>query len=217
MEGMPVGGVLGGDRRGTASSCDWLRPLFPEVPPGRRGRKIPDDGRSSASEAVAPWQRGCPLGFRHGLIASSCGDPLRNVKPEKPLLTVSPFLLPCQDRDLRLAGKAQSTPFAEFSARPSARQANAHDPASLSSTATCSLRSSGPEVLRRPARRHEWWTMQDRGCEVLRTYLLGRWVNNPYARRHPMTSGVPLTSKPILGGSTSVTPPRCSTRSCRSS
>src|SRR5215218_6436883 len=51
--------------------------------------------------------------------------------------------------------------------------------------------------------------------QLPRTPLLGRWVNNPYARRHPMTSGVPFTSKPILGGSTLVTPPRCSTRSCR--
>jgi hypothetical protein len=34
----------------------------------------------------------------------------------------------------------------------------------------------------------------------------------PHGRRHPTTSGVPLTSKPIRGGSTSVMSERCSTR-----
>jgi hypothetical protein len=36
--------------------------------------------------------------------------------------------------------------------------------------------------------------------------------NGAYLRRHPTTSGVLLTSKPISGGSKWVTPERCSTR-----
>jgi hypothetical protein len=47
--------------------------------------------------------------------------------------------------------------------------------------------------------------------------VTSRRVNKRHARRHPTTSGVPLTSKLILGGSTWVTPRRCSTRSRRSS
>ena len=132
-----------------ASYCDWLRPLFPEVPPGCRVRKIPDDGRSSASEAVASQQRGWPRGFRHGRKAVRCGDLLRNVTPENPLRTppLSCYLakigtcgFPASGREYIARG---------VFARPSTRKANEHDPASLSSTATCCLPSSGPEALMR--------------------------------------------------------------------
>ena len=54
---------------------------LPRVPRGCRVLKVPNDRRSSLSEAVPSklWRH--PRGFRHGRKAGRCRDPLRNVTP----------------------------------------------------------------------------------------------------------------------------------------
>jgi hypothetical protein len=88
-----------------------------------------------------------------------------------------------------------------------------HEPAKRDEKAPSSALGAPDKRAIRPV---QLLSRQSHG-EVRRIPLLRGWVNSSHDRRHPTTFGVPLTSKPILGGSTWVTPPRCSTRNRLSS
>ena len=75
---------------------------FPKRPMGHRGRKIPDDGRSSLSDAIDSNSQKCPRGFRHERIADACGDALRTVTPENSLLRLPPSCYLAEIAGLRL-------------------------------------------------------------------------------------------------------------------
>jgi hypothetical protein len=108
MEGQPEDSVLGGDRRGLPPA-----PATGFALSSRRFRRGAVDARfpmTGDPRLPKPWPHGNEgtRGFRHGRKAGRCGDPLRTVMPENPVLTPPPFLLPCPDRGRVAAGKHQS-------------------------------------------------------------------------------------------------------------
>jgi hypothetical protein len=114
-------------------------------------RKIPDDGRSSPSEAVGSRQRGYPW-----FSSRAQGGPVRRPAQKRDTLKPTADTAPLPStlpRSRAHGGREAPETRAHRSRRFRAAQSEASqraDAASLSSAATCSLQRPGPEALRRP-------------------------------------------------------------------